>query len=113
MARRGQFLRSMEETVKINGTILEDYSQKIIIHENPRPKLEPEGYVVQELRYLGNIEPPNFDIYVNDLLTRQPRSSTSPRGSSSDQLQVLTVENISVISGKQQLQLRDRDRPVR
>ena len=111
--RRGQFLRQMEEVVKINGAVLQDYSQKIIIDENPRPKIDAEGYITQELRYLGNIYPPNFDIYVNDQITRQPRDNTSPRGASNDELQVLTVEDIRVNFGKQQLQLRDRDRTVR
>ena len=111
--RRGQFLRQMEEVVKINGAVLQDYSQKIIIDENPRPKIDAEGFITQELRYLGNIYPPNFDIYVNDQITRQPRDSTSPRGASNDELQVLTVEDVRVNYGKQQLQLRDRDRTVR
>ena len=113
MSRRGNFLRSLEETVKINGANLSDYSQRVIILEDLRPRLDPQGFVVQELRYIGNIEPPNFDINVNDLLTREPRDNTTPRGSSSGQLQVLVVEDIRVIQGKQQLQLRDRDRIVR
>ena len=111
--RRGKFLRDLEETVKINGDILQDYSQRIVILENPRPVIDPQGYVTQELRYVGNIYPPNFDICVNDQLTRQPRDNQVPRGASSGQLQVLTVEDIQVVAGKQQLQLRDRDRPVR
>ena len=113
MARRGTFLREAEETVKINGDTLSDYSQRIIIIEDRRPRIDPQGFVTQELYYVGNICPPNYDICVNDLLTRQPRDSASPRGSSSGQLQVLTVEDIRVIHGKQQLQLEDRDRVVR
>ena len=113
LARRGTFLRQSEETVKINGQILSDYSQKIIILEDRRPAIDPQGYVIQELYYVGNVCPPNYDICVNDLLTRQPRTDTLPRGSSNYQLQVLTVEDIRVLRGKQQLQLRDRDRPVR
>lgn len=115
--RRGNFLSSLEEIVTINGQRLDgpDYQktdQSIIIVENPRPRIDPQGFVEQDLRYLGNITPPNYDIHVNDLITRQPRDSSTPRGSSSDQIQVLTVEDIQVVYGKQQLQLRDRDRTV-
>ena len=116
--RRGRFLRQLEEIVRITGSRdpdpgYEKADQRIIILEDLRPRLTPEGYVVQDLRYIGNIDPPNFDIYVNDLITRGPRDSTTERGASGGQLQVLTVENVSVIAGKQQLQLRDRDRSVR
>ena len=113
--RRGPFLSSLEEIVTItrnDGTVKTE-NQSIIILEDYRPRLNPEGFVEQELRYIGNIVPPNFDIETNDLVTRQPRSPLSQRGSSNEQLQTLTVENIQVVYGKQQLQLRDRDRPVR
>ena len=113
--RRGRFLGSLEEKVTITSTNgdLRTNDQSIIILEDFRPRLNPQGFVEQELRYLGNIVPPNFNIQINDLVTRQPRSSTSERGSSNQQLQVLTVENIQVVYGKQQLQLRDRDGHVR
>lgn len=116
--KRGRFLHQLEELVTINGsrdsgTPYEKTNQPIIILENVRPRLTPEGYVEQELRYIGNINPPNFDISVNDIITRQPFNPSMERGSSSGQLQALTVENISIIAGKQQLQLRDRDRTVR
>ena len=113
MARRGTFLRGAEETVTINGEALQDYQQKIIILEDRRPKIDPQGYIIQELYYIGNICPPNFNICINDQLTRQPRDDASPRGSSNMQLQVLTVEDIRVFQGKQQLQLQDRDRVTR
>ena len=113
MARRGTFLREAEETVKINGQLLSDYSQKIIILEDRRPRIDPQGFITQELYYVGNICPPNFDICVNDQLTREPRDSTTQRGSSNMQLQVLTVEDIRVIRRKQQLQSEDRHRPLR
>ena len=111
--RRGRFLRQLEEVVRITGSRdpdadYEKTDQRIIILEDLRPRLTSEGYVVQDLRYIGNIDPPNFNIYVNDLITRQPRNATTERGSSSGQLQVLAVENISVVAGKQQLQLKDQ-----
>lgn len=118
--RRGRFLGSLEEIVTITGSrpgktpdTYEKTDQSIIILEDFRPRLNPEGFVEQELRYLGNIVPPNFSIEINDLVTRQPRSPTSERGSSNEQLQTLTVENIQVVYGKQQLQLRDRDGHLR
>ena len=118
--RRGRFLASLEEKVTITGSrpnsIPDSYEktdQSIIILEDFKPRLNQKGFVEQELRYLGNIVPPNFDIQINDLVTRQPRDSDSPRGSSNKQLQTLTVENIQVVYGKQQLQLQDLDGYVR
>ena len=116
--RRGRFLRQLEEVVRITGSRdpdpdYEKTDQRIIILEDLRPRLEPEGFVAQDLRYIGNIDPPNFDIQINDLITRQPLNATTRRGASSGQLQVLTVENIAVVAGKQQLQLKDQNRPVR
>ena len=115
---RGRFLRQLEEVVLITGSRNSDpdyekADQRIIILEDLRPRLEPEGFVAQDLRYIGNIDPPNFDIHINDFVTRQPRDAITERGASGGQLQVLTVENISVVAGKQQLQLRDRNRPIR
>ena len=114
--RRGPFLSSLEEIVTITGSrpgeipdTYEKTDQSIIILEDFRPRLNPQGFVEQELRYIGNITPPNFDIQINDLVTRQPRSPLSQRGSSNEQLQTLTVENVQVVYGKQQLQLQDRD----
>ena len=109
--RRGPFLSSLEEIVTItsNSGDIRTNNQSIIILEDFRPRLNPQGFVEQELRYIGNITPPNFDIEINDLVTRQPRSPTSERGSSNQQLQTLTVENVQVVFGKQQLQLQDRD----
>ena len=120
--RRGRFLSSLEEIVSVNGNRIDSNGnpvtytkddQSIIIMEDLRPRVDPQGFVEQELRYIGNITPPNFDIQINDLITRQPRDSSSPRGASNEQIQVLTVEDIRVVYGKQQLQLRDRDRPIR
>ena len=118
--RRGRFLTSLQETVEINGDrpgetpdTYQKTDQLIIIVEDLRTRVDPQGFVEQELRYIGNIVPPNFDIRINDLVTRQPRGSDCPRGASSGQIQVLTVQDIQVVYGKQQLQLQDRDRPVR
>lgn len=114
---RGNFLRCQEETVTINGCNLTDYQQKIIVMESRRPKVDPQGYVTQELYYIGNIYPANCDIYINDEITRKPLTCESPRGASSGYIQVLTVEDIRIVcirgQTKQQLILRDRDRPVR
>ena len=107
---RGEFLNSMKEIVKINGEV----DQEIIIVEESRPGvMNQQGIVVLNLSYIGNICPPNYDIKVNDQLTRYPRNKQEERGSSDGYLQVLTVENIEVVKDKQQLLLKDRDRVVR
>lgn len=113
---RGRFLRNLEEKVTItmdrdDGTTTIE-NLPLIIVEDRTPRLTPQGFVVQDLRYIGNITPPNFQIRINDKVTRFPRSSTDPRGSSNEDIQILTVEDIRVIRNKQQLQLRD-DRSTR
>ena len=139
---RGRFLKRMEEKVKITGTREESpanlsseeqelftelpdgtwqYQQdaiSIIIQPDRAPRLTPQGFVVQDLRYIGNITPPNFLIRINDQVTRFPRDSTEPRGSSNEDIQILTVEDVQIeprIRGTdlQQLQLSDRNRPER
>ena len=97
--RRGRFLRQLEEVVRITGSRDQDSDyektdQRMIILEDLRPRLEPEGYVAQDLRYIGNIDPPNFDIHINDFITRQPRDATTERGASGGQLQVLSLIHI-------------------
>ena len=110
---RGTFLSSLEEKVTITGirdgvNIVVEQNQCIIILEETRQKFDTErGVLVQESGYyIGNICEPNYQICVNDLITRQPRNSADPRGSS-EYLQVLIVEDIRVIGNKQQLQLVD------
>ena len=116
MARRGSFLSSLEEIVTITGergglNAVVTPSQAIIILEDTRSRPLNEGYTeLNSGYYIGNICPPNYDICVNDLVTRQPRNQNSNRGSSSGQLQVLVVQDIRVIGNKQQLQLQDRDK---
>lgn len=139
---RGTFLRRMEEKVRITGTREESpanlsseeqafftelpngtvqYEQdaiSIIIKEDRTPRLTPQGFVVQELRYIGNITPPNYLIRINDQVTRFPRSSSEPRGSSNEDIQVLTVVNVQIeprIRGTDilQLQLSGQPRPTR
>ena len=112
--RRGTFLRNeMEETVTINGAVLSDYQQKIIILPDRRERTDSQGFTTQELYYHGTVYPPNFAICINDLITRYPRDKDHQRGSSSGQLQVLVVQQIEVVFGKQSLTLQDRDRIVR
>ena len=117
--RRGRFQKSLEETVSVNGERPgTDYSkddQKITILEDRTPRLTPEGVVVQDLRYIGNISPPNNSIWINDKITRTGRAEPSLRGSSNEDIQILTVESIEIIDHCQiqQLKLTDRDRPIR
>lgn len=104
-----RFLDSLKETVTING----EGSQEITIMEVGKANFEAQGYILQDANYLGFISPPNFDLKINDLLTRQPRTEEMERGSSSGQYQVLTIQAIEVVGQKQQLLLKDRDRSVR
>lgn len=113
---RGRFLRNIEEKVTVtmdrdDGTNTIENLPVIIVPDRT-PRLTPEGFVVQDLRYIGNITPPNFQIRINDLVTRFGRTSTEPRGSSNEDIQVLTIEDIQVVprlrgTDLQQLQLRD------
>ena len=111
--RRGTFLRNQEETVTINGAVLRDYNQIMIILPDRRERTDSQGYTTQELYYHACVYPPNFGICINDLITRYPRNETHQRGSSNEQLQVLVVQQIEVVFGKQSLTLQDRDRIVR
>ena len=135
--RRGRFLKSLEENVDITGDRSEygnlpdtgnggiqngrfqKTGQSIVILEDRTPRITPQGIVVQDLRYIGNISPPNPNIHINDQVTRfrrtDPNAKNSQRGSNNDDQQVLTVVDLEIIEcGKvQQLQLRDQDRKVR
>ena len=111
--RRGTFLREQQETVTINGAVLSNYEQIMIILPDRRERVDSQGFTTQDLYYHACVYPPNFDICINDLITRYPRDCDHERGSSSGQLQVLVVQQIEVVFGKQSLTLQDRDRIVR
>ena len=111
MARRGSFLTALQENVTVTGNRgnvdYEFENQPAIILEDNAPRFENEQFTIQKGRYIVNIYPPNYDICVNDSITRQPRDANDRVGSSSGQLQVLIVQDIRIIYGKQQLQCRD------
>lgn len=70
-------------------------------------RLTPEGYIVQDFRYKCNVIPPNFNIKIGDEITRTERSDEVDRGST-DEHQVLVVQDVNVLWGTQQLQTQDR-----
>lgn len=118
MSRRGGGLRrEMQELVTIYGSRVnqdgsdihyQKFNQKIIIMPLEKAKIEAKGFVFQDSDYVGLLKPPNFYIHVNDQITRQPRSEDNPRGASNDQIQILTVQDIDILKGRQMLYLNDR-----
>ena len=113
-ARRiGPFKKELQEIVSItgdrfDGSTYEERNQTMIIMPSNRASIEMQGFITQDADYIGLISPINFYVHVNDIITRQPRTEESPRGSSSGELQTFTVEEIQTIKGKQLLYLRDR-----
>ena len=111
--RIGPFKKSLQETVSItgdryDGSSYEERNQTMIVIPSNKAKIEMQGYITQDADYIGLVSPINFYVHVNDIVTRQPRTEESPRGSSSGELQTFTVEEIQTIKGKQLLYLRDR-----
>ena len=111
---RGRFLTSLQEIVTVTGErgglkeVIKE-AQPAIVMEDTRIRIGDDQYTTQRGLYIVNICPPCFKICVNDLVTRHPDDANNPRGSSSGQLQVLVIQEIRIVYGKQQLQCRDID----
>ena len=110
--RRSYRLRQLEETVTIihdqDGS--EETAQMIIL-EDRDPRIQQEGITTQYRRYVGLLDNPNYSIKFNDKIRRRTASTDNPRGTS-DNSQILVVEDTPALWETQRLRLRDT-RPIR
>ena len=104
--RRSRHLKLAEETVTVIHGDGSTEQATMIILEDKTPRFDREGYILQDRRYIGNLNKPLFSIEKNDQIRRIQRAIADPRGST-EQFQVLVVEDTEVLWGKQQLQLTD------
>lgn len=124
--RRGPFLKSLEEKIvvlcsidsrhrddSVTDTISfgdetfklsefrvvvpETDNLKIVIFRN-NLAVNPDGILESQIDYIGNITPPNDKLSVADIVIRVEKNN-----------QQLIIEGIEVVSGKQQLELNNRE----
>ena len=104
--RRGRRRKQAEETATILYNNGSERRAKMIILEDRDPRFQQEGVTIQFRRYKANLDSIDYSIDITDKIRRDEASDDSPRGTS-DESQVLQVEDIKYLWGVQQLQLRD------